>query len=95
MNNKPTIVTNNIFILKINAVENASAVNIGENYLQDWNNSSKHTQGFGHNYGDDSDFYGLQSKIDDRDLIDAPAIFNKNHSDEKGELDHELCSNEY
>lgn len=77
MYGRPSIVTNNIYILKINSLENASAINIGENYLIDWNNSSKHTQGFGNNSGDDSGFLGLRAAIDDRDLIDAPSIFNK------------------
>lgn len=31
----------NILMLKINSFENASAVNIGQNLLADWNNSDK------------------------------------------------------
>ncbi|HET7657094.1 MAG TPA: hypothetical protein VFK37_02300, partial [Bacillales bacterium] len=46
----------NIFLFKINSFENASAVNIGENFLADWHNSSKKSQGFGQNFGDDSCF---------------------------------------
>lgn len=37
----------NIFMLKINSFENASAVNIGQNLLADWNNSDKKSQGYG------------------------------------------------
>ncbi|RST76024.1 hypothetical protein D4T97_004315 [Siminovitchia acidinfaciens] len=66
----------NIYMLKINSFENASAVNIGQNLLANWNNSDKKTQGFGQNFGDDSAFLGPQSFIDDRDLVDSPATFN-------------------
>ncbi|HET7627888.1 MAG TPA: hypothetical protein VFK44_05810 [Bacillales bacterium] len=61
----------NIFLFKINSFENASAVNIGENYLADWTNSSKKSQGFGQNFGDDSCFM-TRSSVDDRDLVDSP-----------------------
>ncbi|PWA13445.1 hypothetical protein DCC39_00710 [Pueribacillus theae] len=66
----------NIFILKINSFENASAVNVGQNLLADWHNSDKKTQGFGQNFGDRSDFVSPQSFIDDRDQVDSPASFN-------------------
>ena len=62
----------NIFLFKINSFENASAVNIGENFLADWNNSSKKNQGFGQNFGDDSEFQ-TKSGVDDRDLNDSAA----------------------
>lgn len=68
----PTVV-NNIFLLKINSVENASAVAIGQNLLVEWTNSDKRTQGYGQNYGDSSDFVGNNHLIDDKDLIDFPA----------------------
>jgi len=67
----------NIFLLKINSFENASAVNIGQNLLADWNNSDKKTQGFGQNFGDESGFIGTKSCVDDRDQIDSPATFQK------------------
>lgn len=67
----------NIFLLKINSFENASAVNIGQNLLADWNNADKKTQGFGQNFGDDSNFVGLNSGVDDRDQIDSPSSFQK------------------
>ncbi|KYD07625.1 MULTISPECIES: hypothetical protein [Heyndrickxia] len=66
----------NIFMLKINSFENASAVNVGQNLLADWNNSDKKTQGYGVNNGDDSTFINPQSFVDDRDQIDSPASFN-------------------
>lgn len=54
-------------MLKINSFENASAVNVGQNLLADWNNSDKKTQGFGQNFGDESAFLSPQSFVDDRD----------------------------
>ncbi|WP_051348733.1 hypothetical protein [Peribacillus kribbensis] len=64
-------------MLKINSFENASAVNIGQNLLADWNNSDKKVQGYGQNFGDDSGFIGTNSAVDDRDLIDSPSTFQK------------------
>lgn len=96
MNDKPSIITNNIFYLKINSIENASALNIGENYLEDWNNSAKYSQGYGNNYGDDSDFVGLQGIIDDRDAIDSPSTFTKKREcTPKGRSLDELFTDEY
>ncbi|MBF7082220.1 hypothetical protein IT084_04425 [Desulfallas sp. Bu1-1] len=66
-------VTINIFFIKINSIENASAFNVGQNYLVDWTNSDKRNQGFGQNYGDKSGFIGTQSIVDDKDLIDSPS----------------------
>ncbi|GIN56017.1 hypothetical protein J8TS2_03360 [Lederbergia ruris] len=66
----------NIFMLKINSFENASAVNVGQNLLADWNNSDKKTQGFGQNFGDESAFLSPQSFVDDRDQVDSPSSFN-------------------
>jgi hypothetical protein len=62
----------NIFILKINSFENASAVNIGQNFLAEWTNSDKSSQGFGKNNGDGSGFVGTRHLVDDRDGIDSP-----------------------
>ncbi|MCI3919659.1 hypothetical protein MO973_05355 [Paenibacillus sp. TRM 82003] len=77
MKQTPTVVNNNIFLIKINAVENGSAVNIGENYLLDWSNSTKMSQGYGQNFGDKSGFIGMRNEVDDRDLIDSPSTFQK------------------
>ncbi|MCZ8514051.1 hypothetical protein O9H85_16795 [Paenibacillus filicis] len=67
-------VINNIFILKINSIENASAINVGQNFLAEWSNSDKRIQGYGQNYGDDSDFVGNSHYVDDKDLVDFPAL---------------------
>lgn len=65
----------NINIIKVNSFENASAINVGQNLLAEWHNSDKKVMGFGQNMGDDSAFFGTKSCVDDRDLIDSPAIF--------------------
>ncbi|RWR15213.1 hypothetical protein QNH23_04465 [Siminovitchia fortis] len=71
-----TSININIFMLKINSFENASAVNIGQSLLADWNNHDKKTQGFGQNLGDDVAFLSPQSFVDDRYLVDSPSTFN-------------------
>ena len=65
----------NIFMLKINSFENASAVNVGQNLLAEWQNSDKKNQGYGQNFGDASGFIGTNGKVDDRDQIDSPSAF--------------------
>ncbi|MBT2575295.1 hypothetical protein J7E26_15320 [Bacillus sp. ISL-51] len=65
----------NIFMLKINSFENASAVNVGQNLLAEWQNSDKKNQGYGQNFGDASGFFGTNGKVDDRDQIDSPSSF--------------------
>jgi hypothetical protein len=62
----------NIFVLKINSFENASAVNIGQNLLADWHNSDKKNQGYDRNFGHDSNFIGTRSMVDEKDQIDSP-----------------------
>lgn len=70
----------NIFLLKINSFENASAVNIGQNMLADWHNSDKKTQGYGQNFGDGSEYIATRSHVDDRDEIDSPALYQTTHN---------------
>ncbi|MEH7335413.1 hypothetical protein V7161_22590 [Neobacillus drentensis] len=66
----------NIFMIKINSFENASAVNIGQNLLAEWHNSDKKNQGYGQNFGDCSDFVATRSFVDDKDQIDSPTSFD-------------------
>ncbi len=69
----------NIFMIKINSFENASAVNIGQNLLAEWHNSDKKNQGYGQNFGDASEFAANRSCVDDRDQIDSPSSFESDH----------------
>ncbi|WP_310427804.1 hypothetical protein [Bacillus pumilus] len=57
-------------------LENASAVNVGQNLLAEWQNSDKKNQGYGQNFGDASGFVGTKSHVDDRDQVDSPASFS-------------------
>ncbi|WHY75641.1 hypothetical protein QNH20_16070 [Neobacillus sp. WH10] len=66
----------NIFMIKINSFENASAVNIGQNLLAEWHNSDKKNQGFGQNFGDKSNIVGTRSFVDDKDQIDSLSSFD-------------------
>ncbi|GGF95988.1 hypothetical protein [Paenibacillus abyssi] len=66
----------NIFILKINSFENASAVNIGQNFLAEWSNSDKRNQGYGQNSGDGVDFMEPRCFVDDKDGVDSPSFFH-------------------
>ncbi|MGI6603715.1 MAG: hypothetical protein GX062_01890 [Firmicutes bacterium] len=76
----------NIFYLKINSVENASAINIGENYLVDWTNADKRNQGYGQNLGDGSDFVASRYIVDDRDGVDAPTYKQSLHQGDQQNL---------
>jgi len=67
----------NIFLLKINAIENGSAMNIGQNFLAEWNSTAKRNEGTGSNYGDETSFSGMQNLVDDSDFMDQP--FFKDH----------------
>ncbi|WEG13521.1 hypothetical protein PU629_03905 [Pullulanibacillus sp. KACC 23026] len=66
----------NIHIIKVNSFENASAINVGNNLLAEWQNSDKKTMGIGQNMGDDAAFLGTKSMVDDRDYMDSPASFD-------------------
>ncbi|WP_074729040.1 hypothetical protein [Paenibacillus naphthalenovorans] len=61
-------------MLKINSIENASAVNVGQNFLAEWTNSDKRLQGYGQNYGDEASFAGNRHFVDGRDQVDSPAL---------------------
>lgn len=62
----------NIFFLKINAITEGSAVNIGQNYLGEWNSISKTNSGTGSLYGDQSNQESENTYLNDSDLFDMP-----------------------
>jgi hypothetical protein len=64
--------TINIMQLKVNNVENASALNVGQNLLNDWKNNSKHNMGYGQLIGDNNSQKEFKARVDDRDMIDSP-----------------------
>ncbi|WLR43359.1 hypothetical protein LC087_04020 [Bacillus carboniphilus] len=69
------VITINICMIKINVIENASCLNIGQTSQSNFQNSTKKNQGFGENLADHAPFIGTQSKVDDRDEVDSPSFF--------------------
>ena len=65
--------TINIFCIKVNNVENASALNVGQNLLNDWKNHAKFNQGFGQVIGDANKTSKVRNRVDDPDMIDSGA----------------------
>jgi hypothetical protein len=62
----------NIFFLKINVIQDGSALNIGENHLTDWNSFSKTNAGTGSLYGDRGEMDSGDIFLQDPDLVDTP-----------------------
>lgn len=71
----PTQFYINICMIKVNSFENASAINVGNNLLAEWQNSDKKNMGLGQNMGDNSSYLGTKSMVDDRDQIDSASSF--------------------
>ncbi|KEO83887.1 spore germination protein [Tumebacillus flagellatus] len=65
--------TINIFSIKVNNVENASALNVGQNLLHDWKNNAKYNQGYGQIIGDFNRQRNVKARVDDQDMMDAPS----------------------
>lgn len=63
----------NIWSIKVNGMENSSALNIGTNILLGFESHSKTTMGNGRVTGDYGVLPSLFTAVDDRDLIDTPA----------------------
>jgi len=63
----------NIFFLKVNVIQSSSAMNIGQNYMADWNSFLKTNNGTGAQYGDQSCMDTGDILFDDSDLIDMPS----------------------
>ncbi|WP_109690454.1 hypothetical protein [Tumebacillus permanentifrigoris] len=56
----------------VSYVENASALNVGQNLLNDWKNHAKYNQGFGQVIGDANKQKAMKTRVDDPDMFDAP-----------------------
>lgn len=48
--------TFHIGTIKIDSIENASCFSIGNNFIEDFHSSKKHSQGFGNIHGDRNNF---------------------------------------
>lgn len=64
----------NIFFLKINVIENTSSLNIGQNYMADFNSFNKTNAGTGPLYGDQSIMDLDSAFVSDPDLVDMPSV---------------------
>lgn len=64
----------NMFFLKINAMQNTSSLNIGQNYIDDLNSFYKSNTGTGSTYGDQTNVDQGDVLLDDSDLVDMPSI---------------------
>ena len=64
----------NIFFLKINAMQNTSSLNIGQNYIDDLNSFYKSNTGTGSQYGDQTSMDQGDVLLDDSDLVDMPSV---------------------
>jgi ABC-type lipopolysaccharide export system ATPase subunit len=56
--------------IRIGTIEGASAVNMGNNLLSDFQSQKKHNQGLGSITGDHNQIEGLRSLLHDPDFID-------------------------
>jgi hypothetical protein len=67
-----SILSPNFFIgtIKINSVEGASCINLGNNFPTNFTNHKKHNQGFGNVSGNDNKLDGLKNVVSDPDFID-------------------------
>lgn len=64
----PTFV---IGTIRIGSVENASCINMGNNYPTGFQNHLKHNQGFGNVGGDHNQLTGTRAVLDDADFLES------------------------
>ncbi|SFX44697.1 hypothetical protein SAMN04487866_10833 [Thermoactinomyces sp. DSM 45891] len=57
--------------IRIGVMEGASSVNMGNNWLSDFESVKKHNQGLGSFHGDQNQIHDLYSVLQDSDLIDT------------------------
>lgn len=64
----PTFV---IGYIRVDSIEGASALNIGNNWPTNFQSYKKHNQGFGTIKGDRNEIHGARTLLNDPDLLDA------------------------
>jgi hypothetical protein len=74
----PTFVIGSI---RIGIVENASCINMGNNWPTGFENHQKLTQGFGSVHGDGNRFDGTKSLLNDADMLDMLNISDQDIPD--------------
>ena len=57
--------------IHIGTIEDASAVNFGNNFPTDFKSIKKHNQGFGNIYGSENDIHDIQSLMEERDAVEV------------------------
>lgn len=57
--------------IRIGVMEGASSVNMGNNWLSNFESTKKHNQGLGSFHGDQNQIHDLYSLLQDSDLIDT------------------------
>lgn len=57
--------------INIGSIENASAFNVGRNYLRDFESLSKTNQGLGNILGDNNSFPTNTNYVEDPDVVDV------------------------
>ncbi|MBM7703434.1 spore germination protein GerPC [Metabacillus iocasae] len=57
--------------IHIGTVEDASAVNFGNNFPTGFRSNKKHNQGFGNIYGDENNIHDIMSKMQETDVVEV------------------------
>jgi len=57
--------------IHIGTIEDASAVNFGNNFPTDFTSNKKHNQGFGNILGNENDIHDIQSLMEEKDAVDV------------------------
>ncbi|WP_226530405.1 hypothetical protein [Metabacillus niabensis] len=57
--------------IHIGTIEDASAVNFGNNFPTDFTSNKKHNQGFGNIYGNENDIHDIQSLMEEKGAVEV------------------------
>lgn len=57
--------------IHIGTIEDASAVNFGNNFPTDFKSNKKHNQGFGNIFGNENDIHDIQSLMEEKDAVEV------------------------
>ena len=57
--------------IHIGTIEDASAVNLGNNFPTDFTSNKKHNQGFGNIFGNENDIHDIQSLMEEKDAVEV------------------------
>lgn len=57
--------------IHIGTIEDASAVNFGNNFPTGFTSNKKHNQGFGNIYGNENDIHDIESRMEEKGAVDV------------------------